>query len=160
MSLKKTTTKKSSPRKTSPKKSPAKKASAKKLVTKEADVPSNGHSGNGHNNNPIVIDGQKHMTPLDLAQFQLLEQKWVNAQLIRKEKERERELTIQKLDNVIVVLKQAELKIQREYLQIRRDFSEKYGVNFNDPGFSFDDETGRLILFDGKSKEGATPQGA
>lgn len=136
------TKKKVTKKKTATKKRTSKKASNGVVKTKATRM-------SEANEEPVVDeDGNRYLSRLDLARYDLAEHKWTAMLQARKLKEREKQDAVTIYDRDIAVLRAQEKQKLGALMQLRAELHAKYGVNFNDQNVSFDDETGRIIVFD------------
>lgn len=134
MATGKKVSKRATKKKTSSKKATKKKASRKKKEPGPEQY--------------LRSDGNKYLTEEDRLKYHLAEQKYQNKQMARLLKEQELQKFTDKAMADISALKRAEVVDLREILELRSELGKKYGVDFSAPGFTWDDETGRMVVFE------------
>jgi hypothetical protein len=104
----------------------------------------------------VRSDGCSYLTDEDRLRYDLAEQKWQNKQMARMLKEQELAKFTDKINVDIRALHAGERADLRGLLALRDELGQKYGVDFNSPGFTWDDDTGRMLQFETPEKPDST----
>ena len=116
-----------------------------KKTTKKRASKKRASKTNGVSDEPVVINGDMYLSPLDLKTYDLAEHKYLVQNQARQLRERERDDAMLRFNNKISELKKAEGQALKKLMELRSGIKAKYGIDLNDPSVSYDDETGRIL---------------